>query len=282
MNEKQEQKQEQASDQSEKMLTSPDAAKLPGQWRIVNQMGRTVRPVSGPGSEKRMRDEFERLRKVGMPGSVQLLDENNRIVEQHGNFSPDDKRRYKDEDGKPYEPTVVNKGATPVDLSKIADAIKAMPETDPDDPDSEPSPSIDEVVKKNRTVSAREQMRKDQEALRKQIRDAKAKAEAVKAKTRKVDPASAVFGAVPKKPRPRSERMRGAGPQPCQGGLSGLISFLTYSNARLSEMRHTEDRARRRRRRFLVELVVRVVFGAPVCSKTAEVAYVDAVDATKV
>lgn len=85
----------------------------------------------GSGDEKRMREEYDRICKLGIPGSIQLLDENGRIKEQHAGFAADKPRRYKDADGTPYDPTVVAIGAPPLDLSRIADAIKAMPETDP-------------------------------------------------------------------------------------------------------------------------------------------------------
>lgn len=95
-----------------------------------------------------MREEYDRVCKLGMPGSIQLLDENGRIEEQHAGFASDKPRRYKDTDGTPYEPTVVAIGAPPVDLSLIADAIKAMPETDPaldPEPGKEPVTPIKEV-----------------------------------------------------------------------------------------------------------------------------------------
>ena len=244
----------------------------PVKWKIVNQIGRTVRPMAGPASPERMRSEFERMRGVGIPGSIQLLDEKNHIVEQHGTFTEDKPRRYKDEDGKPYEPTMVNMGSQPVDLSSIADKIKAMPETDPDDPEVKIAELQAQLEAKQRYIDGlpgSKPAKKPYEPPR----------------VKPIDPefASKLRGAVSeargvKPPTPRSVRMKDA---PCKSGLTSIISFFNAAGTKLEEMNHTEDRVRRRRRRFKLELLIRVLFGSPMCSNTVEAAYVDAVDATK-
>lgn len=247
-----------------------DIPKPDPKWRIVNQIGRTIRPVSGPGKPERMRSEFERMRGIGMPGTIQLLNEKGGIEDQHASFTDDKPRRYRDEDGKPYEPTMVNMGREPVDLSKIADVIRSMPETDPDE---DPPPKPERLnLRGHEQPKSEPNWRpvpggKVDPELAAKLRDAAQKAKQGQVKS------------APHGPAPRSERMKNA---PCRSGLTGIISFFTVAGAKLDEMSHTEDRIRRRRRRFKLELLVRVLFGAPVCSNTAEAAYVDAVDATRV
>lgn len=268
-------------------------------WRIINQISRTVRPVAGPGSPDRMKKEFEKLRDAGVPGSIQLLDENKVVVEQHGAFVADKSRRGRDEGGGAYEPTVVERGHRPLDLSCIRNAIKGMPETDPDlDPDPNDEPEVASL--KARLLEASQKLieadKKKREADKKKKIEAakrpyeapkvtpkpegfpKAKADHVKVPIEQPEAPKVEPKAQPKMPAPRSQRVASA---PCQGGWSGLLTFTTALNSHLSEMRHTEDRMYRRRRRFLLELIVRVVSGAPVCSSTVNASYSDAADATR-
>jgi len=82
-----------------------------------------------------MREEFHRIVKAGgVPGTLQLLDPAGTIKDQFGTMANSEMRRaYEPATSKPYEPTVIERGSPPLDLSAFVDRIKAFPEVDPDE-----------------------------------------------------------------------------------------------------------------------------------------------------
>jgi len=246
----------------------------------VNQIGRSERPIR-EGSEEKMREEYERVIKAGvMSGSIILLDDTGKIAAQHSSFADEKTRHGRTEDGSPYEPPVIERGHPNFDLTSIADAIKAQPETDPDDDPEEPSSS--EATSGDVEVRA-----KDLEERLKEVEAALASKGKVEATKKPYEPPK-VQGpfrsgdghkeAEPRMPPPRGERMRG---QPCGGGLTGLLSFLQAANVYYSQMQASQRRIARRHRRFGFEMLIRLISGAPVCESTVHASYSDAQEATR-
>lgn len=131
--------------------------------------------MRGPSSPEIIRQEFDKLRQVPIPGNVLMLDEHNNIVDQLVNFEKDETRRHVDESGRPYQPTVVERGgiAPGFDLRGLRDIIASKPETDPDqDPpeqQAEPAPKHQPVQTaqqvEERTQKLQERLRKLEQQL---------------------------------------------------------------------------------------------------------------------
>lgn len=225
----------------EKRTSKGSKNKTPG-WRIWHRVGRTERPMGAEGPETIKRAEFENLKGRGMPGTVILVDNKGKIVDQILGFADDEVRRYKDENGKQYKPTLVNMGQkNPVDLRRIKDIIAAMPETDPDlDPDDSVTQKILEELTKPKEPSVPNIPKEP-----------------------------------PKPPSPRSKRIESS---PCIGGALGFVSAVFAARSKFDELRKLENRVRAKRRRFVMELLIRAAVGAPICKTTVEVAFVDAED----
>lgn len=264
-------------------MTESEESKPKPRWKILHQIGRTQRPIGGPGDPEAKRKEFQNLRSVGMPGTVLLLDETGAIVDQILNFSDDETRRYRDEHGKPYKPAVVTKGAREgIDLSPLRDIIASQPETDPDlDPDDAsapqqpqqstpraPVPPTPKTKSQPMEVGERSIRLKDGTILLREDLE-----QLVRAMRRKQ-----VARGTTTPPKPRSERIAS---QPCSGGVTGLLGAVNVIRKNMQELRHLESRAKSRRRRFALEILIRLASGAPACRSTVEAAYVDATEATR-
>jgi hypothetical protein len=257
-------------------------------WKLVNQIGRSQRPIR-EGDEAKMREEYDRVIKAGIPGSILLLDDTGKIAEQHSGFANEKTRHGMAEDGSPYEPAVVERGHPNFDLGAIAEAIKSQPETDPD---AEPEPSTANSIEdsgaetERRTKELSDRLKEVEAALHKV---SKQRPEVESAEPMSKPPtgpsrpfARGPFGREvprgPKIPPPRGERMRG---QPCGGGLTGLLSFLQAANVYYSQMQASQRRIARRHRRFGFEMLIRLISGAPVCESTVHASYSDAQEATR-
>lgn len=281
----------------------PEATKSEPKWQVVHQIGRTQRALTTPGSPESRRAEYERLCKLGLPGNVILLDEMNRIVTQHANFANDNTRRYRDETGKPYNPTLVELGYKHgVDLSPLRDYIASMPETDPDE-DPTPNPPPPALSDERRKAISNAGDRRDWDEVdrleaeptvtrpvRRPERQDEAKGSTVQLSdgtTLLVSDVEKLIASLPRRPSPKptgkapAPRSKRIESQPCGKGWTGLIGASALLRKYLAELEHMQRRAKARRRRLLLELLIRIASGAPVCRTTVQAAYVDAQDATR-
>jgi hypothetical protein len=233
-----------------------------------------------------MREKFDQLRTVGIPGSLILLDDKNRIVEQHGNFAVDGKRRGKDEHGEPWEPTEVARGHKPVDLSILADAIKSQPETDPDaeegDDEKTTGNSMSDDVRalKARLVELEASLKSAQDGLKSGPRTK----DGVGDPKRPYRPPSLrPIGNPDESRNPRSAPGPKTPPSGVvsSGGLAGLVGFLVAMRDYEGQMAATIDRMDRRRRGFRRGLLMRVLFGSQLHAETVHVAYSSDANSTK-
>jgi hypothetical protein len=148
------------------------------------------------------------------------------------------------------DPVLDERGHKALDLSSIADQIKAMPETDPDkDP---PEQVVEQVDPRTGGAPV-------------------PPAPSIPKKPPKVK-------ASPERPKPQPQVATAIPPQK---GLTGVVSFLAAMRTVSGQMDATVDRINRRKKRFRLELFVRVLLGSPINAKTVQTAYSDAVDATK-
>jgi hypothetical protein len=282
-------------------------------WKVIQHLGRSNIPVA-TGTEEQMHEEFARLRKAGMPGTLEIVDPDGKPVAQALGFVDDAKRRGLGPDGKPYEPTVVEVGHPPRDLRHLADLIKSLPETDPDldEPGTPfyattqklPEKEADKVESRERSEDIVERGKKILERLdaeeerlakeleRAKLRDAKfpqsvrdamgrqsaeAKAQSAERVARfealQKEINERIHDAKPAKPQTRAERMASG---PCPHSLhASLLSFFVVLQDTISQLQARQRHIDSVKKRFIIELVLRLAAGAPICGNTVKAAMVD-------
>lgn len=325
-------------------------------WKVVQHLGRSDIPVA-TGTEEQMMDELKRLRKAGVPGTLELVGPDGKPVAQALGFVDDSKRRGMGPDGKPYEPTVVEVGHPAKDLTRLADIIKSLPETDPDldEPgtpfwattqlqvtvctpsddgnahqdtvqveraklrDAEAEAEEEEVESKERSKqladrakeilgrlemyeAALDPARPEQDRLaeeqRAKLREAKfpqsvrdamgqqspeAKAQSAERVARfealqkeineRVRDAKTPEPAAAPRPQTRAERMASG---PCPHSMhASLLSFFIVLQDSIASLQARQREIESVKKRFVIELVLRLAAGAPICGSTVKAAMVD-------
>lgn len=313
-------------------------------WKVIQHLGRSDIPVA-TGTEEQMIDELKRLRKAGVPGTLELVGPDGKPVAQALGFVDDSKRRGMGPDGKPYEPTVVEVGHPPKDLTPLAEFVKSLPETDPDldepgtpyyattqkvEAKEERSGDIVERGKKileRLEAEAKEEESKERskqvadrakeilgrlemyeaaldpvreeellaEEQRAKLRDAKfpqsvrdamrqqsheARAQSAERVARfereineRIHDAKAHEPAAAPRPQTRAERMASG---PCPHSMhASLLSFFIVLQDSIASLQNKQREIESVKKRFIIELVLRLAAGAPICGSTVKAAMVD-------
>jgi hypothetical protein len=247
--------------------------------------------MRGPSSPEIIQKEFNRLKTVPIPGNIIMMTETGEILDQLVNFEQDQKRRHLDENGKPYQPTVVERGgiAPGFDLRALRDKIASMPETDPDldPPESEPKPQPVQTAEQveDKTKALQERLRK----LEQQLTVAQLQAQQAAQSERKVEEklVDEVLQGQDKKPYeppkvtwtkvapgqtpPRQQQP--PKPQPPKDRLGRWLEGLAAAKFRVNEMRHMERRAKVRRYIFIGTIFLQIAFGDELSGDMVEKAY---------
>lgn len=239
-----------------------------------------------------MREEFDRIVKAGgVPGTLQLLDPTGAIKDQFGTMANSEMRRGTDQaTGKPYEPTVIERGSPPLNLSALADRIKSFSEVDPDEekrmlkeieeaPDEETRARLGQELQDMFDKAAAEQRK--YERPRPVWSDHSVKWQSAQPAQPEPQPAP--------QPAPQPVRMTveapSTPPEPAQetkpqvNGIP-IIAFGQTMLRVLGGLEHEQQRVKTVRRKFLLEVARQVAMGANLSAQTVIKSFIK-VKATK-
>jgi len=249
-------------------------------WEVHQHLGRATVKLAGPGTKEAMLLAYEAAKKnPKLEGSIILQRPDGQMEKQSIGMVSDRARRGLGPDGKPYEPELVEVGHKPKDLSYLSKWARSIPETDPDiDPTPTPPYEPPKPTSSAELLSAvQEKIRRSEQLEERLVSMLSSAAKPEPEEPKPVETWADVpppWADVPS-PTPQPSRVERMAASPC-GGRSGLTTFFIVLNSFMSRYQAEARQVHRRRSRFLFELGLRLVSGAPVCGNTVKSAYVDA------
>jgi hypothetical protein len=190
--------------------------------------------------------------------------------------------------GKPYEPAVIERGSPPLDLSAIADRIKAFPEVDPDE-EQRMLKEIEEATDDETRVRLKQELQDMfDKAAAEQRKYERPRQTVSKPQPVQPEPQPAPQSQPAPQPAPQPVRMTVEAPstppepQETKPQVNGIpiIAFGQTMLRVLGGLEHEQQRVKTVRRKFLLEVTRQVAMGANLSAQTVIKSFIK-VKATK-